>query len=159
MNKKIIIKQRLISLIIPLLSLIASGICLFVVVPDYGFISVVHIAALGFVLGSLTSALLIITFKIDFSKFILGKSIIFVSFIIGVILSWFVFENWLAEGSNIFVLSTIVLIAEIAFALSRKTNVITKICMILSSPVYFYTGFVIDFVRSLVGERLYPIPG
>lgn len=145
-------KERFLSLIYPLLSIITSSICLIVVVPGFGLYPVISVTILGLVCGGLMPFFLIIFFKIDISKFLLGKSILFAALVVCVVLSWSVFENWLVEDSNVFVLPLLIFIAEIVFALTRKTDAITKFCLILSSLVYMYTGFIIDFARSLAGK-------
>lgn len=142
------------SLFFPSLSIIISIIFLIIIVPDFGLGEAAFIAALGLVCGGLMPLFLIIFLKVDTSKFFAGKMIIFTTLVIGIILSWFVFDVWTVQKSNVFTLSFFILTAEIIFALTRKTNPKTKLCLILSSSVYMYTGFIIDFARSLAKVTL-----
>ena len=144
-------KERFLSLIYPSLSIIASAICLIVIVPGFGLNAAISIIILGLVCGGLMPFFLIIIFEIDISKFLLGKTILFTALVVCVILSWSVFNRWLVRDFNVLVLPLLIFIAEIVFALTRNTNVTTKFCLILSSLVYMYTGFIIDFSRSLAG--------
>lgn len=144
-------KERFLSLIYPSLSIIASAICLIVIVPGFGLYAAISITILGLVCGGLIPFFLILLFDIDISKFLLGKTILFTTLVVCVVLSWSVFNRWLVRDLNVLVLPILIFIAETVFALTRNTNVTTKFCLILSSLVYMYTGSIFDFSRSLAG--------
>lgn len=142
-KRKTEIKRLTLSLLLPILSMTLTTILILV-----GIRGVV-ITVLGFVCAGVIPLILITAFKVDTSKYFKGKMFLFAALVIGFILSWFVFESWTVSYANVFVLPILIFIAEGIFALSRETNFKTKLCLILSSFVYVYAGFIIEIMLSL----------
>lgn len=142
-KRKTEIKRLTLSLLLPILSMTLTTILILA-----GIRGVV-ITVLGFVCAGVIPLILITAFKVDTSKYFKGKMFLFVVLAVGFVLSWFVFESWTVSNFNVFVLPILIFIAEGIFALSRETNFKTKLCLILSSFVYVYAGFIIEIMISL----------
>lgn len=142
-KRKTEIKRLTLSLLLPILSMTLTTVLILV-----GIRGVV-ITVLGFVCAGVIPVILITAFKVDTSKYFKGKMFLFAALVIGFVLSWFVFESWTVSNFNVFVLPILIFIAEGIFALSRETNFKTKLCLILSSFVYVYAGFIIEIMLSL----------
>lgn len=140
MNKK----SMALSISFPLLSIIVSGILM-----SLFHMGSVFIITLGIVLGGVLPMFFIVFLKADISKFFVGKIVLLVIFIIGILFSWFVFNDRLFDGFNMFTLPVLIFIAEMVFAITRKTNFKSKLCLIMSSPSLVYLGWVIDFARAV----------
>lgn len=142
-KRKTEIKRLTLSLLLPILSMTLTTILILA-----GIRGVV-ITVLGFVCAGVIPVILITAFKVDTSKYFAGKMFLFVVLAVGFMLSWFVFESWTVSNFNVFVLPILIFIAEGIFALSREANFKTKLCLILSSFVYVYAGFIIEIMISL----------
>lgn len=142
-KRKTEIKRLTLSLLLPILSMTLTTILILV-----GIRGVV-ITVLGFVCAGVIPLILITAFKVDTSKYFKGKMFLFIVLAVGFVLSWFVFFSWTVSNFNVFVLPILIFIAEGIFALTRETNFKTKLCLILSSFVYVYAGFIIEIMISL----------
>lgn len=114
------------------------------------------IIALGIVCGGAVPLFLIIVWKADISVYWIGKTILLGAFWVGFGLTWFVISDWTFHyAARLFLLPILILIAEILFAATRKTDLKTRLCLILSGPIWLYVGFAIDLLRALaraIGE-------
>lgn len=140
MNKK----SMALSISFPLLSIIVSGILM-----NLFHMDSVFIITLGIICGGVLPMFIIVFLKADISKFFVGKIVLFVIFFIGIFFSWFVFNYWLFDGFNMFALPVLIFIAEAVFAITRKTNFKSKLCLIISSPSLVYLGWTIDLSRAI----------
>lgn len=140
MNKK----SMAISISFPLLSIIVSGILM-----NLFHVDSIFIITLGFICGGVLPMFIIVFLKADISKFFVGKIVLFVIFLVGIFFSWFVFNYWLFEGFNMFTLPVLIFIADAVFAITRKTNFKSKLCLVMSSPSLVYLGWTIDLSRAI----------
>lgn len=140
MNKKSLI----LSLLFPILSIIISVILLILFHISSSFIII-----LGVICSGSMPMLFVMLFKVDISEFVFGKIFFAVVLLVGVFFSWSVFNCWLIEKNNILILPVLIFIAEVVFAITRKTNFKTKICLIMSSLTLVYLGWVIDLCRAV----------
>ncbi len=142
-------KSLILSSILPSLSVILS-IVLVIMLNDEEF-DVTFIIALGIVCGGAIPLFLIVVKKADISVYWIGKTILFGALWAGLWFTWFVIPDWTFHyAAHLFILPLLILIAEILFAATRKTNFKTRLCLILSGPIWLYVGFTIDFIRTAV---------
>lgn len=143
-------KSWILSLSFPCLSILISTTFLILAILDE--LEIFYVAFLliwGVICGGIMPLIIIIKFKVDTSEYFIYKLILCLALAAGIVVSWLVvLDTWLGEGVNMFVLPMLTFIAEILFVMTRKTSLKTKLCLVLSSPVYVYTGFVIDFCRG-----------
>lgn len=129
------------SLLVPVLSILASAYPL-----TQGCIILTSI--LGVICGGILPIVLIVRGRIDTSKFFLGKMILFTALAAVVVTSWITSQDvwkWISEGLHFLILPTVLIIAELVFATTRKTDGKTKLCLVLSSAAWAYLGFTLDF--------------
>ncbi len=142
-------KSLILSSILPSLSIILS-IVLVIMLNDEEF-DVTFIIALGIVCGGAIPLFLIVVKKADISVYWIGKTILLGAFWAGLWFTWSVISDWTFHyAARLFILPILILIAEILFAATRKTNFKTRLCLILSGPIWLYVGFTIDFIRTAV---------
>lgn len=146
-------RSWILSLLFPTLSIAVSLVWLSILfIGGYRFVAV-HITAFGLFCGGLIPFFMILFLKIDTSKFFVGKLILFAAFAVGVLYALFVDNLWTFFNlSNLLALPILTFIAEAVFAGTRKTDLKTKLCLILSSPIYLYAGFMIDLACTLWRE-------
>lgn len=137
-------KSPNLSLLFPILSVVVSSILLILFRIDSAFIIILGVICSGFI-----PMLFVTLLKVNISQFILGKIIFAVVLLVGVYLSWSVFNLWLIEKSNILILPVLIFIAEVIFAITRKTDFKTKICLVMSSLTLVYLGWIIDLIRAI----------
>ena len=124
------IKSWVLSLMLPLLSIVLSVVLLILG-------AAIFTIAFGLLGGGLVPFIIITLKKVDISQFFAGKIIISGALVVGIILSWSVFFLRLVEGPyHVLVLPILTLIAELIFATTRKADVQQKMCLFLSSLVY-----------------------
>lgn len=139
------------SLLLPVLSILASVFfVVFVMIPS-GFPLFVFTAVLGLICGGIVPTVMIVRGKLDTSKFFLGKMILILAEV-GV---WFLFnytelEYWIFDILGGFTYQIVILLAEIIFAAVQKTNIKTKICLAFSSLGWGFLGFSLDFVLGWI---------
>ena len=139
------------SLLIPLLSIGVTFVLLMFFLPTYGsFSEIICTAVLGLVCGGIVPLFLIIYFKVDLSKYFIGKMILFLVLAILIVPAWIYVFYVSAHGNEIFILPTVIFVAEIVYAVVKGDGFKTKICLVLSSLVYVYSGLLIDFVRGSI---------
>lgn len=137
-------KSPNLSLLFPILSIVISSVLLILFRIDSLFIII-----LGFICSGFIPILFVALLKVNISRFILGKIIFAVILPVGVYLSWSVFSYWTIEKYNILVLPVLLFIAEAVFAITRKTDFKTKMCLIMSSLTLVYLGWIIDLIRAI----------
>ena len=78
-----------------------------------------------------------------------GKMIWLAVTVVGVILNFtpVILDNFPMGGSNQFVVTVVILTAEIVFSFVQRTDFKTKICLALSSLSYGYLGFLIGYAE------------
>ena len=128
----------------PVLSIIGSMAFLLMGIANHGFF--VCIAILGVVGGGIVPYVLILRNRLDLSIYFPVKIILFSALAVGSVLTWTVFLNWMIRLFTILVLPSLMIAAEIVYAARQKTDRKTKICLVLSSFVWCYLGFVSMFV-------------
>lgn len=136
------------SMFFPILSIIVSAIILIGFLSELRFSEVAFTAIFGVVCGGIVPLFLIMFFKIDISKYFVGKMILFAVLAILVVPSWILFVYMGGGSLGIFILPIVILIAETNFSAIKDEDFKTKLCLVLSSLVHVYSGFLIDFVRS-----------
>lgn len=148
-------KSLIVSSILPSLSVILS-IALIIMLNMHGEWDVTLIIALGIVCGGAIPLFLILVWKTDISVYWIGKTILLGAFWVGFWFTLFVINDWTFHYAlRLFLLPILILIAEIRFAATRKTDLKTRLCLILSGPIWLYVGFIIDLLRALaraIGE-------
>lgn len=137
-------KSPNLSLLFPILSIVISSVLLILFRIDSLFIII-----LGFICSGFIPILFVALLKVNISRFILGKIIFAVILLAGVYLSWSVFNLWVIEKYNILILPVLIFIAEVVFAITRKTDFKTKMCLIMSSLTLVYLGWIIDLIRAI----------
>lgn len=143
------IKSWIKSLLIPLLSISVTSVFLVCFLPTYGSLSdVICTAVLGLICGGIVPLFLIIYFKVDLSKYFVGKMILFLVLAILIVPAWIYVIYVSYSGNEIVVLPAVIFIAETVYAVVKGDGFKTKICLVLSSLVYGYSGFLIDFIRG-----------
>lgn len=151
-------KSLILSSILPSLSVILSIALMILLITGGEFMiaDAAFIIALGIVCGGAVPLFLIIVWKADISVYWIGKTILFGLFWAGFAFTWFVIPDWTFHYAlRLFLLPILILIAEILFAATRKTDLKTRLCLILSGPIWLYVGFAIDLLRALaraIGE-------
>ena len=141
-------KSLIVSSILPSLSVILSiALILLMTDGEFTIADTAFIIALGIVCGGAVPLFLIIVWKADISVFWIGKTILLGAFWAGFGFTWFV--GTFRYAARLFLLPILILIAEILFAATRNTNFKTKLCLILSGPIWLYVGFIIDLIRAL----------
>lgn len=135
------IKSWFLSLMLPVLSIVASIVFLF-----FGCAILFNIA-FGFLTGGLVPLLIVAKKKVDISQFFVGKIILSGVWVIVIILSWYFLYDWYFEDIyRVFILPIVALILEIVFAMTRKADSEQKICLFLSSLIHVYVGGLVDFL-------------
>lgn len=134
-------KAWFMSLFLPVLLMLAS-VTVMIVEPFF----IITMVPLGLVFGGIIPTVMIARNKVDMSGFFRGKIILFGVLAVAAPLSWIFFDIWTREGIIILVLPLLIAAAELTYAGIQKTDIITKICLALSSFVWCYLGFVSMFV-------------
>lgn len=143
------IKSWIKSLLIPLLSVSVTSVFLVCVLSTYcSFSDVICTAVLGLVCGGIVPLFLIIYFKVDLSKYFVGKMIFFLVLAILIVPAWIYVIYVSLHGNEIVVLPAVIFVSETVYAVVKGDGFKTKICLVLSSLVYGYSGFLIDFMRG-----------
>ncbi len=143
------IKSWIKSLLIPLLSVSVTSVFLMCFLSTYcSFSDVICTVVLGLVCGGIVPLFLIIYFKVDLSKYFVGKMILFLVLAILIVPAWIYVIYVSLHGNEIVVLPAVIFVSETVYALVKGDGFKTKICLILSSLVYGYSGFLIDFMRG-----------
>lgn len=137
-------KSRNLSLLFPILSIVISSVLLILFRIDPVFIIILGVICSGFI-----PIIFVALLKVNISGFILGKIIFAVVLLAGVYLSWSVFNLWTIEKYNILILPVLIFIAEVIFAITRKTDFKSKMCLIMSSLTLVYLGWIIDLLRAI----------
>ena len=139
-------KAWFMSLLLPVLSILGSMAFLLMGLANHGFF--VCIAILGFVGGGIVPYVLILRNRLDLSVFFPAKMMLFSALAVGDILTRFVFIGWgwLSHLYTILVLPTLMIAAEVVYAVKQKTDRKTKICLVLSSLAWGYLGLCLDVV-------------
>lgn len=137
-------KSPNLSLLFPILSIVVSSVLLILFRIDPIFIIILGVVCSGFI-----PILFVALLKVNISRFILGKIIFAVVLLVGIYLSWSVFNLWTIEKYNILILPVLIFIAEVIFAITRKTDFKTKMCLIMSSLTLVYLGWIIDLLRAI----------
>ena len=134
------------SLLLPVLSIIGSLAFSLIGIVNHGFL--VCIAILGLVGGGIVPYVLIVRNKLDLSMYFPAKMVLFSMLAVGDILTRFVFIGWgwLSHLYTILVLPTLMIAAEVIYAVKQKTDRKTKICLVLSSLAWSYLGFCLDMI-------------
>lgn len=147
-------KSLVLSSILPSLSVLLSIVLMILMLSDGVFMLMIPDVAftitLGIVCGGAIPLFLILVRKADISAFWIGKIILLGAFWLGFWFTLFVIRDWTCHyvGRLLF-LPILILIAEILFAATRKADLKTRLCLIFASPVWLYTGFIIDLIRAL----------
>ncbi len=135
------IKSWALSLILPLLSIVASIVMIF------SSMAIFFNIALGFLGGGLVPLLIITKKKVDISQFLASKIILSITLIVGITLSWYFLYDWYFDAFyRVFILPIAALVAELFFTATRKANSEQKICLFLSSLIHAYIGGLLDFI-------------
>ncbi len=121
------------SLLIPVLAILASM---------YPIVSVLILPSgiLGLIFGGIVPLVMIIRGRIDTSKHFLGKMLLLAATVGGVFLvvvTWFS-DTWLDERLCLIFTPIVLVLAEIIFAATRKTDTKTKVCLALSSVAWVF---------------------
>lgn len=109
-----------------------------------GYIGSMILMSGGILLVSLT-----VMHSTSKSEHFAGKMIWFAVTAVGVILNFtpVILDNFPVGGFNQFVVTIVILIAEVVFAFIQKTDLKTKFCLALSGLSYGYLGFLIGFAQ------------
>ena len=133
-------KSWVLSLFFPLLSIASSFVLLI-------FGGAIFTIAFGFLGGGLVPLLIVTMKKVDISHFFVGEVIISGALVVGIILSWSLFFDWMCEGPyRVLVLPVATLIAELIYVATRKANDQQKVCLFLSNIMHVYIGLVFDIL-------------
>lgn len=138
-------KAWLMSLLLPVLSILASAFCFVLSLPGSGrpFIFTV---LLGLICGGIVPTVMIVHGKVDTSKFFLGKLIIlFAAVAVWALFNYTELKYWVWDLLGVYGYQIIILSAELIFAAVQKTDIKTKLCLALSSLAWGFLGFAIDF--------------
>lgn len=108
-----------------------------------------HIAKFILLIGGVLLIGLTVMHKTPTSEHYVGKMIWFAVTVVGVILNFtpVILNNFPVGGTNQFVVTIVIMIAEVVFAFVQKTDIKTKICLALSSLSYGYLGFLIGYAE------------
>lgn len=136
-------KSLILSLLFPILSIIVTFILGVTVGLGLGITYLAVLFMFGLLFGGIVPVVLITKCEADTSDYFIGKLIICAALAIGIVFTWFVNLDWLID--NFLLLPLLIFVAEIIFALTRKTDLKTKLCLVLSSPVHVYMGFLCSF--------------
>lgn len=141
------VKSWIKSLLIPLLSVSITSVFLlcFLATGYIGLSDVICTAVLGLVFGGIVPLFLIIYFKVDLSKYFVGKMILFLVLVILIVPTWIYVIYVSLHGDEAVILPAAILVSEAVYAVVKGDGFKTKICLVLSSLVYGYSGFLIDF--------------
>lgn len=142
------IKSWIKSLLIPLLSVSATSVFLLYLSSYCSFSEIACTAILGLVCGGIVPLFLIIYFKVDLSKYFVGKMILLLVLAILIVPAWIYVIYVSHSGNEIVVLPAVIFVSETVYAVVKGDGFKTKICLVLSSMVHVYSGFLIDFVRD-----------
>lgn len=151
-------KSLILSSLLPSLSVILSIVLMIAFIitgelTDTGALTVAFAFAftiiLGIVCGGAIPLFLILARKTDISVYWIGKTILLGAFWLGFWFTLFVINDWTVQYvGRLFLLPILILIAEILFAATRKADLKTRLCLVLSGPIWLYVGFIIDFFRA-----------
>lgn len=145
-------KSLILSSILPSLSIILSIVLmiLFITGGEFMIADAAFIIALGMVCGGAIPLFLILARKADISVYWIGKTVLLGLFWLGFWFTWFVNLDWTGQyAARMLLLPILILIAEILFAATRKANFKTGLCLVFASPIWLYTGFIVDLIRAL----------
>lgn len=138
-------KAWLMSLLLPVLSILASAFCFVLSLPGSGR-PFIFTALLGLICGGIVPTVMIVHDKVDTSKFFLGKLIIlFAAVAVWALFNYTELEYWVWDLLGVYGYQIIILSAELIFAAVQKTDIKTKLCLALSSLAWGFLGFAIDF--------------
>lgn len=106
-----------------------------------------HIARFILLIGGVLLIGLTVMHKTSKSEHYIGKMIWFGVTVVGVILNFtpVILNNFPVGGFNQFVVTIVIMIAEVVFAFVQRTDLKTKICLALSSLSVGYLGFLIGY--------------
>ena len=136
------------SLLFPVLSILGS--LLFVLMClDNGVFPVV-VAVLGLTVGGIVPYVLIIRNRLDLSNYFPVKIILFSALAVVVTLSLTVPFYGIIKLYTLPVLPTLIIAAEVVYAVRQKTDRKTKICLTLSSLAWGWLGFCLEIVIAFV---------
>lgn len=140
-------KSLILSSLLPSLSIILS--IALMILGEFMIADAAFIIALGIVCGGAIPLFLILVWKTDISVYWIGKTILLGAFWLGFWFTLFVINDWTVQYvGRLFLLPILILIAEILFAATRKADLKTRLCLVLSGPIWLYVGFIIDFFRA-----------
>lgn len=101
----------------------------------------------GVIIGGIVPLVMIIRGRIDTSKFFLGKMILLAATVGGIIfvVNVWIGDTWLDEDLCTIITPIVLVLAEIIFAATRKTDRKTKLCLALSSVAWVFLGASINY--------------
>lgn len=138
-------KAWLMSLLLPVLSILASAFCFVLSLPGSGR-PFIFTALLGLICGGIVPTVMIVHGKVDTSKFFLGKLIIlFAAIAVCALFNYTELKYWVWDLLGVYGYQIIILSAELIFAAVQRTDIRTKLCIALSSLSWGFLGFAIDF--------------
>lgn len=138
-------KAWLMSLLLPVLSILASAFCFVLSLPGSGR-PFIFTALLGLICGGIVPTVMIVYGKVDTSKFFLGKLIIlFAAVAVWALFNYTELEYWVWDILGVYGFQILFLPAELIFAAVQRTDIRTKLCIALSSLAWGFLGFAIDF--------------
>ena len=135
-------KAWFMSLFLPVLSILGSMLFVIMYLTDSAFPVFIGIFALA--AGGILPVVLVIRNRLDLSAYFPVKIILFAVLAVGSVILW-----TFALFSAVLILSGLMIIAEIAFAVLQKTDKITKLCLALSSLAWGSLGFCLEMIRAL----------
>ena len=125
------------TLFLPVLLISINAVFLFLSMGFDGFIPV-FVSILGLGCGGIMPTVLIYRYRLDTSKYFPGKMILFA--LTAAAIAFFLFGKYFS-----LIMLGAAAVGELAFALFQKTGGKTKLCLILSSAVWGFGGFLLDF--------------
>ena len=141
-------KTWFMSLLFPVLSILGSMFFVIMCLDMDAF--PVFVAILGSIVGGIVPYVLIIRNRLDLSGYFPVKIILFSVLAVGATLTVTVPFYWIIKFYTLPVLPMLIIAAEIVYAAKQKTDRKTKVCLVLSSLVWGYLGFVLEFIVALV---------
>lgn len=139
-------KAWILSLFFPVLSILASAVLiiwnLVYTANGHGF-DLIFVTLFGLIACGIVPTVLIVRNRLDTSKFFIVKSILFALTVTGIAFA-------LLNEPITLAFLLVAVIGELVFALLQKTDGKTKLCLILSSLVWGFIGFLTDFFLALL---------
>ena len=132
------------TLFLPVLLISINAVFLFLSMGSDGFIPV-FVSILGLGCGGIVPTVLIERYRLDTSKYFPGKMILFA--LTAAAITFFLFGKYFG-----LIMLGAAVIGELVFALLQKTDGKTKLCLILSSAVWGFGGFLLDFWLGILLE-------